>query len=416
MTVSKIHSSYLLKELLYRWGRTLFVICGVGLAVSMVILLPVLGQGFQSLARLPFKHLDADLVVQQGPTQSALPEKMGLMLPYSAQPIDREQWTALGRAPGVTAVLGSVLLWNFAPGKFFSVSGIPLDTEISAIGPGRVREWLIKGRMPQAGKHEVLVERHYGAFYRLKPGKTLEVGSETFTITGVVDIQKGSQVAAANFYLDIDEARELAGLEAGSINQLFLRVSDPAKADSAKAFIQKKLPRSSVVSADSFLTLLGTLSRLTGQFQQATTSVAAVLAVLLLLVFLRGSLGERQREAAVLRAIGWSRNQVRRQLAAETGMQGLAGGLLGVVLTWLASRGLSTLRFTLPNGLRKSDDPAAFLGSQYVPPPLEANLPLSIDASLWLAAPVATAVLCVILGWWLAGSRLRGTPWSRVRS
>ncbi len=416
MVVLKIHGSYLVRELLYRWGRTLFVIGGVGLAVSMVILLPVLGQGFQTLARLPFRNLDADLVVQQGPTQSALPEKMGLMLPYSAQPMDRDQWTALGEAPGVTAVLGSVLLWNFAPGKFFSVSGIPLDAENSAIGPGRVGEWLFKGRMPKAGKQEALVERHYGAFYRLKPGKTMEIGGDFFTITGVVDIQQGSQVAAANFYLDIDKAREMAGLEADSINQLFLRVSDPAKAEPAKVFIQTKLPGSTVISADSFLTLLGTLSRLTGQFQQATTAVTAVLALLLLLVFLGGSLGERQREAAVLRAIGWSRNQVRNQLASEAGMQGLVGGMLGVLLTWLASRGLSTLRFTLPNGLRKSDDPAVFLGSQYVPPPLEANLQLSMDASLWLSAPAATAVLCVILGWWLAASRLRGTPWSRVRS
>ena len=59
--------------------------------------------------------------------------------------------------------------------------------------------------MPVAGKHEALVERHFGAFFRLKPGKTLKIGGETFTITGVVDIQKGSQIASANFYLDINE-------------------------------------------------------------------------------------------------------------------------------------------------------------------------------------------------------------------
>jgi len=53
----KIHSVYLIKELLYRWGRSIFVVGGVGLAVSMVILLPVLGEGFQSLAQLPFKNL-----------------------------------------------------------------------------------------------------------------------------------------------------------------------------------------------------------------------------------------------------------------------------------------------------------------------------------------------------------------------
>ena len=43
----------------------------------------------------------------------------------------------------------------------------------------------------------------------------------------------------------------------------------------------------------------------------------------------------------------------------------------------MAAQGLSTLKFSLPNGLQKSDDPAAFLGSQYVEPAVEAKLPLS---------------------------------------
>ena len=125
--------------------------------------------------------------------------------------------------------MGTVLLWNFAHRKFFSGSGIPLglgnnEPQKPLIGPGRVSEWLIKGRMPVAGKLQALVERHYGAFYRLKPEKTLKIGGKTFTITGVVDIQKGRQIASANFYLDINETRRLIKMESGRINQLFLRV------------------------------------------------------------------------------------------------------------------------------------------------------------------------------------------------
>ncbi len=392
----------------------------------MVILLPVLGVGFQSLAQLTFKNLDADLVVQQGRTESALPETMGLMIPYSAQLIAEKNWNSLRTIEGVTEVMGTVLLWNFSPGKFFSVSGIPLQSAIenenettnpeNLIGPAIVKEWLIKGRMPKAGKYETLVERHYGAFYNLKPGKTIAIGSATFTITGIVDIQKGSQIASAKFFLDINEARQLVKMEDGHVNQLFLRVSDPSKADVAKVSIQKIIPNSSVVSADSFLTLLGTLSRLTGQFQQVTTSVAAVLALLLLIIFLRGAMGERQRKAAVFRAIGCSRKHVRKQLSAEAAFQGFFGGTLGVLLTWLATLGLSTLKFSLPNGLQKSNDPAAFLGSQYVAPAVEANLPLSIDPVLWLTAPIATAIICGILGWWLAAHRLKGTPWGKISS
>jgi hypothetical protein len=140
------------------------------------------------------------MLVQQGATESALPETMVLMIPYSAQPIAKNIWNSLRTIEGVTEVLGKVLLSNFAPGKFFSVSGIPLQSGIenerknpkNLLGHARVKEWMIKGRMPKAGKYEALVERHYGAFYGLKPGKSINIGSTTFTIRGIVDIQQGS--------------------------------------------------------------------------------------------------------------------------------------------------------------------------------------------------------------------------------
>ena len=188
-------------------------------------------------------------------------------------------------------------------------------------------------------------------------------------------------------------------MEECHLNQLFLLVSDPSKADAAKASIQKIIPTSSVISADSFLSLFGTLSCLTGQFQQVIISVAGILALLLLMVFLHGVMGRRKREAAVLPAIGWSLEHVRKQLSTEAAIQGFIGGSLGVLLTWLTAQGLTTLKFSLPNGLQKSDDPVAFLGSQYLAPLVEANLPLSLDPLLWLNTPIATALICGTLGW-----------------
>ncbi|MCK5901134.1 hypothetical protein KAH02_10065, partial [bacterium] len=65
---------------------------------------------------------------------------------------------------------------------------------------------------------------------------------------------------------------------------------------------------------------------------------------------------------------------------------------------------------------QKSNNPTAFIGSQYVSHAVKANLPLSIDPTIWLIAPLATAVICRILGLWLAGQRLQWTPWGKIRS
>ena len=74
-------------------------------------------------------------------------------------------------------------------------------------------------------------------------------------------------------------------------------------------------------------------------------------------------------------------------------------------------QGLSTHKFSLLNDLQKINDPTSFIGSQYVSHAVEANLPLSIDLTIWLIDPLATEVICGILGLWLAGQRLQGTPW-----
>ena len=56
---------------------------------------------------------------QQGTTESAEPENMWLMIPYSVKPILKNVWNSLLTIEGVVEVMRMVLLWNFAPGKIF---------------------------------------------------------------------------------------------------------------------------------------------------------------------------------------------------------------------------------------------------------------------------------------------------------
>ena len=128
-----------------------------------------------------FENLDVNMVVQQLKKESALPETMGLMIPYSIQPITKNIWNYIHTIEVVTEVMGTVLLLNFVPVNFFSLTGIPLISEIAnenesinlgnLFSAARVKEWLIKGLMPKAEKYEALIEHHYGPFYSLKPEK-----------------------------------------------------------------------------------------------------------------------------------------------------------------------------------------------------------------------------------------------------
>src|SRR5476651_1830716 len=123
-----VHWHYLTSEIVYRWKRAALLIGGVALAVTLVVMLDILGRAFADVATVPFRNLGADLIVQRSATQSAVPKQMGIMLPFSAQPITSEELGRLAAEPGVAQAAGFVLLWNLGSGSFYSISGIPLDT------------------------------------------------------------------------------------------------------------------------------------------------------------------------------------------------------------------------------------------------------------------------------------------------
>ena len=300
-----MHWRYLASEIAYRWKRAALLIGGIALAATLVVMLDILGRAFADVATVPFRNLGADLIVQRSATQSALPKEMGIMLPYSAQPITPDELKRLSAEPGVTQAAGFVLLWNLGGGRFYSISGIPLDANAPALGPGRAREWLIAGRLPAPGQAELLVERHYGAFYRLAPGSAFEISGKPFTIVGVVDIKEGSQIAASNFYMDIGEARALAALPAGLVNQVFLKVADMAATETVKHSIAAWLPRASIASPGTMLQLFGGVSQTIGRFGPLAVAVGAAAALALSAMLVLGVIAERRRELAVLRVLGW---------------------------------------------------------------------------------------------------------------
>ena len=151
----------------------------------------------------------------------------------------------------------------------------------------------------------MLVERHYGAFFRLTPGSKVDIGGEQYAVTGVVDILEGSQIVASNFYMDIDEARRLANLPANLVNQVFLKLSDMAQTESVKNRIAVWLSHASVTSPGTMLQLFGGVSQTIGRFRLVAVIAGALAALALGATFVFGNLVERSRELAILRVIGW---------------------------------------------------------------------------------------------------------------
>lgn len=378
-----LHWHCLTAEARHRWKRTLLTVAGIALAVTLVLLPDVLGRAFSDVSTLPFKSLSAEL-------------------------------SRLAEEDGAAAAGGFVLLWNLGDGRFYSMSGLDLAADGPLLGPAKVRDWMFKGRMPKPAAHEILVERHYGAFYQIKPGATVSLSGQDFTVTGVVDIQGGGQFVASNFYMDIDEARTLGGLPGDAVNQVFLKVSDINQTEAIKNRIADWLPKASIVSSGSMLQLFGGISQVIGRFHTIALFGGGLASAALIATLLFGALAERRKEAAVLRTLGWSRTQTRCQLIGAAALQGLIGGLLALGLLGLALVLPGQVHLQLPANLA-GENPVDFATGGFQPSPESVALPVGATLWDWLIPPVATALFCA-LACWLVSARLTvGSLWTAVK-
>lgn len=410
-----IHWRYVRSELAFRWKRTALLIAGIALAVTLVTTLDILSRAFADLATVPFRNLGADLIVQRSAMQSAVPKEMGIILPYSAEPIASDEFKRLAAEPGVARAAGFVLLWNLGKGRFVSITGVPFAADAPALGPGKVRDWLIAGRLPNPGAREVLVERHYGAFFQLKPGSSVDIGGQQYAVTGVVDILEGSQIVASNFYLDIDEARRLANLPATMVNQVFLKLSDMAQTESVKDRIAGWMPHASVTSPGTMLQLFGGVSQTIGRFRLVAVLAGALAALALGATFVFGNLVERSRELAILRVIGWEQNQVRREIAAEMALQGLIAGVIALGLLALGGNLLAHININLPASL-PGENPASFAGGDFHLSASTVALPVTLTVSDWLSGPVVATFALGLCGWLMAADRKTKSLWAAIRA
>lgn len=410
-----IHGRYLWEESRFRGRRTLLAVCGIAMAVALVAALDILGRAFSDVSRLPFRNMGADLIVQRSATGAAVPKRTGIMLPHSSQAISGGELERLSSLDGVEKGAGFVLLWNFGAGRFFSISGVPLGPGASLLGPGRVREWLLKGRLPMPGAQEVLVERHYGAFYRLEPGTNVDLDGKPYTVVGVVEIKQGSQVVASNFYLDVNLARELVALPPDAVNQVFLKVTRIERTEAVKTSVAAALPQASVVSPDSMLKLYGGITQVIGRFRSAALLSGGLAAVALAAMLIYGTLAERRKDAGILRALGWTRRQVRRQLAAEMALHGLIGGLVALLIILAGMFLLSHVTLSIPVGL-PGENLVDFAAGGFRAPLERVALPLSTTAGDWLLPPLLGAVFCGVVGWWLSSRLNSRSAWSSVKS
>jgi ABC-type antimicrobial peptide transport system permease subunit len=344
---------YMTKELYYQKRRTLMSILGLSIGIALLIILNSLSSAYRQAAHVPLKEIGADITVQRS---GDVPKDLaGAVFPCSAVTIRKEEVEKIQKLPGVRGIGTGLLLWVFDPNRAWIVLGIEKE---NSVGPSLLRSSVTEGRFLEDGKPEALVEQAYARQFGIKLNDTISVADDKFPVVGIIDASRAAKIAVANVYLPLKEAENLAasskGLQSvspyalGDVNLLFIKADQekiPGLASEMKGILGNK---ATVATPESFLKLLGSLFALSDKFTLAASLIAIIVAVLIAFKTMAGNIAERAREIGVLKAVGWTNRNVVSQLMSESVIQCFLAGILGLLIAFVASFGLSFMKVNIP--------------------------------------------------------------------
>lgn len=236
----------------------------------------------------------------------------------------------------------------------------PTDTRtktytVAGVEPSNPTTGLITAAQVVAGswfsahpQNEVLVNTAYASTSNVKVGQTLTLNGTNYTVRGLVAPTLTGNVS--DIYFDLATLQSLS-TNSGRVNEILVKVDRADQVDAVAAAIKVKLPGAQVLTARSLANqVTGSLANA----QSLASSLGGALAVIILLaafliaaLLTTSSVGKRVREIGTLRAIGWRRGRVVRQIMAETLVIGILGAVTGVLLGLAVAGAVSAFGPTL---------------------------------------------------------------------
>lgn len=400
--------AYIFAELKRRPTRALTGIFSIAIGVALFVSLQAYADGYRQAARAPLIEVGSDLTAQR---QGTVPDKFeGMVFPHSTAPIHRDEINQIRQLPGVQAVAETLFFWSFESNGFVAGLGLnPADT----FGPGRLKAAVTEGRFLQPGDHAVaVVDTTYAQQNKLTPGSVVSLDGESFTIIGLVDTSRAGQLANANLYIPLADARALANaapqvrsvfdIRPDDANLLFLK-TDQTRVEEVAARVKTILGDKAIVSSgQSFAAELGSLFALIDRFGLLVGLIAFLFAAALLLRVMASNIWERRREIAVMCAVGWQRRDVMIQLWSETAVLALGGGLLGLGLSALVIFWMTRMVVTVPVPWELSPSPH-FLPGGAQSFAVTITLPARLTFGLAAWALGLALIGASLVGLWLPG-------------
>ena len=316
--------AFALKNLIRRPLRLFLTTLSLALAVSAVIALVGLADGFEQALNELYRGRGVDLIVQH--TGAVMQLTRG---------IDEKFQSPIEHVDGVSQVIaGLVDVVALEQYDLYAVliNGWPIGS------PMFERITLTEGRKLQPGSHDkIMLGKILAANTQKHAGDTLELYGEAFEVVGI--FESPSIYDNGSVFMFLTDLQRLTDRK-GKITAFLVGTThsdDPAFVEHACRQIEKIDPSLSATAAAGFVRNLSQL-RVARAAAWIITAVAILIGLAGTLNTMMMSVFERVREIGILRAVGWRKHRVMGLVLCEGLMISLLGALLGIAIGLLAVR------------------------------------------------------------------------------
>ena len=332
------------RSLSRRQLRSWLTMIGIFIGIAAVVSLISLGQGMQNEVYSTFQDIGSDKLFIQPKAP------MGIIGDTTAgDPLTEDDVDFLKGLNGVQVVtyqtIKSAKIEFQDSVRYFTFMGVPTEKDQIGLLDSLGIHLASGSNLAQGDKYKAVIGFHHNE-RGLYDGKNIDlnnkffINDQKFIVKGILE-PIGSTPDDRSIIIPINTFRELTGIE-DRVDMIIVKLNEGVDPILAGDFVERSLANYRGVRLDSLDFTVQTPEDLLASFQTILNIVNAVLLGIALISLFVGSVGimntmytsvlERKKEIGIMKAIGAKNIDIFWLFFIESGILGLVGGIIGIII------------------------------------------------------------------------------------
>jgi len=335
--------------------RSWLTMIGIFIGIATVVALIGLGEGLRVAINSQFGFLGADLMMINTGGMAGPPGTTTVEQPFTKSNVGQ-----IENIKGVRMAAGRIA--NQIKVEYNDKVSFSMATSIPSGDDRKEIEEAInyeagKGRMLNDGdKYAAVIgssladEKTFGK--EIVPGSRIKLEGKQFKIVGILK-SKGNFMLDSSVLINEDAQRELFGESADEYDMIGVRVRKVADIDKVKADVEKLLRKKrdvkegeedfSVETAQNIVENMNNILLSVNIFVWIIASISLVVGGIGIMNTMYTAVLERTKEIGIMKSIGARNSSIFILFFMESGLLGIVGGIIGILLGVFLATGLSAI-------------------------------------------------------------------------